>query len=195
MKLASMSFRRVVKGIKILLLMGLLTLIYIGLQGSTGLAQSIGEPTAQAEITPTSSESDLSGQVTISTTPDGLLIQATLTNAPPGDHGFHIHEGASCADGGNAAKGHFNPDDVQHGKLVTDGFSNAHAGDLGNITIGADGTGTLSETILGLSLTEGKYAIANHAVILHEKVDNFGQPTGNAGGRIGCGIIQVASDA
>ncbi|MBI4430987.1 MAG: superoxide dismutase family protein [Candidatus Omnitrophica bacterium] len=27
------------------------------------------------------------------------------------------------------------------------------------------------------------------AVILHEKEDDFGQPTGNAGGRIACGKI------
>ncbi|HAJ61768.1 MAG TPA: superoxide dismutase family protein, partial [Cyanobacteria bacterium UBA8543] len=92
-------------------------------------------------------------------------------------------------DKGNAAKGHFNPDKVKHGFLPKDGFQNAHAGDFGNITISSDGKGTLSETVPGLTLSGPKYAIKGLSVILHEKADDFGQPLGNAGGRIGCGII------
>ncbi|NER32468.1 MAG: superoxide dismutase family protein, partial [Symploca sp. SIO1C4] len=97
----------------------------------------------------------------------------------------------SCEDGGKAAGGHFNPDGVQHGLLIKDGFENAHAGDLGNITVSPEGTGTMNVTIPGLTLSEGKYALGNLSVIVHEKPDDFGQPTGNAGGRIGCGIIKV----
>ena len=61
----------------------------------------------------------------------------------------------------------------------------AHSGDMGNIDIAEDGTGKLELTLPEVSLND----ISGLAVILHEKVDDFGQPTGNAGGRIGCGII------
>ena len=38
---------------------------------------------------------------------------------------------------------------------------------------------------------EAPHAVAGRAFILHEKQDDFGQPTGNAGGRIGCGKIDT----
>ncbi|MBI2167628.1 MAG: superoxide dismutase family protein, partial [Candidatus Omnitrophica bacterium] len=47
------------------------------------------------------------------------------------------------------------------------------------------------KVVPGLTLKEGEYAVAGRALILHEKEDDFGQPTGNAGGRIACGVIQL----
>lgn len=147
--------------------------------------------TAQAIITSTSEPSQAMGEVNFSQTPEGLQMTAMINNAPPGEHGFHIHESGSCADAGQAAGGHFNPDGVKHGLLVKDGFANAHAGDLGNISVSPDLTATKAETLPGLTFEEGKYAVANRAMIIHENPDDFGQPTGNAGGRIGCGVIQI----
>lgn len=148
--------------------------------------------TGQATLQGTSPDSNLAGVVNLQNSEAGLQIKVSLSNAPAGEHGFHIHEFGSCAEGGNAAGGHYNPDGVPHGDLVKDGFANAHAGDLGNITVADDGTASYSATVPGLSLTEGKYVVADHAFIVHEKVDDFGQPTGNAGGRIGCGVITLA---
>ncbi|NET06100.1 MAG: superoxide dismutase family protein [Symploca sp. SIO2B6] len=153
--------------------------------------QTAQKADAQAIINTTSEPSTVMGKVSFSETEEGLLIEANLEQVPPGKHGFHIHETGSCEDGGKAAGGHFNPDGVQHGLLIKDGFENAHAGDLGNITVSPEGTGTMNVTIPGLTLSEGKYALGNLSVIVHEKPDDFGQPTGNAGGRIGCGIIKV----
>jgi len=147
--------------------------------------------TAIAIINSTSDPSEVLGEAEFTTTADAMLIEVAMTNAPSGERAFHIHESGSCADQGNAAGGHFNPDDVKHGLITEDGFENAHAGDLGNITIAEDGTGSKSLTVERLTFTEGKYAIGNRSVILHEKPDDFGQPTGNAGGRVGCGIIEV----
>jgi len=146
---------------------------------------------ATAVINSTTDPSEVLGEAEFTTTADGMLIEVAMTNAPSGEHAFHIHESGSCADQGNAAGGHFNPDDVKHGLITEDGFENAHAGDLGNITMAEDGTGAKSMTVEQLTFTEGKYAIGNRAVILHEQPDDFGQPTGNAGGRVGCGIIEV----
>jgi Cu-Zn family superoxide dismutase len=36
--------------------------------------------------------------------------------------------------------------------------------------------------------------VGGRAIILHEKMDDFSQPTGNAGGRIGCGTIIVTGN-
>ena len=73
------------------------------------------------------------------------------------------------------------------------GLEAAHAGDMGNIEIDEDGDGLLKVELAGLSL-EGDNAVMGKAIILHEKEDDFGQPTGNAGGRIGCGVIVSAKD-
>lgn len=147
--------------------------------------------TATADIRPTQTFTSLSGGATFQETAEGLKIQVFISGAPPGKHGFHIHEKGSCLESGNAAGGHFNPDGVQHGDLSKEGFTRAHAGDLGNIEIDQKGNGTLEKVVPGLTLDKGKYGVAGRSLILHEKEDNFGQPTGNAGGRIACGIIKA----
>ena len=143
-----------------------------------------------AVITGTKEGSTLAGEAHFTETADGLLVEVKLQNVPnPGKHGFHIHENGSCAEEGKAAGGHYNPLGVAHGFLPMDGEHKAHSGDMGNIAIAADGTGALTLVLPGISLTSGQYNVLGRAVIVHEKEDDFGQPTGNAGGRIGCGII------
>ncbi len=147
---------------------------------------------AKAVIKGTVEGSTLEGTVTLNQTPEGAGVEAEINNVPnPGKHGFHVHEVGNCDDGGKAAGGHFNPDAVQHGELVHPGQAAAHAGDMGNITVDENGKALYSGFLPGVSLTDGKYNISGLSVILHEKEDDFGQPAGNAGGRIGCGIITV----
>ncbi len=152
---------------------------------------------AQGKVTikGTTPDSKISGEVKLTEENNGLTVEATVANAAPGKHGFHFHENGSCEDSGKAAGGHFNPDKVAHGFLPKDGHLHAHAGDMGNIEVGADGTGTLKEFLPGVSLKEGTYAVGGKALVLHEKEDDFSQPTGNAGGRVGCGIVEVTPDA
>ncbi len=150
--------------------------------------------TATATIKGTTDQSPISGTATLTDTPDGLKVSVQVANVTPGTHGIHIHQFGACHDAGNGAGGHCNPDGVKHGYLPKDGFTSAHAGDLGNIEIAADGTGTLEAMVHGLMVTGGKYNVAGRSIILHEKPDDFGQPTGNAGGRIGCGVIVVTSE-
>ena len=147
--------------------------------------------TGEAILKATKEGLNVSGRVFLTDTPDGLSLVASLENVSPGKHGFHIHENGACGDEGKAAGGHFNPDQVSHGLLSKDGFEHAHAGDFGNVEIGADGKGQFETTLKGLTLTEGAHSVAGKAFILHEKEDDFGQPTGNAGGRIACGEIQL----
>ena len=165
-----------------------------GLGALLWMAGCSGRPAVTARITGTSPNSKLSGSAVVTPTATGIHVMVELANAPVGKHGLHIHEYGNCGETGKAAGGHFNPDKVPHGFLPKDGFVHAHAGDLGNIEVGPDGHGRLELTIPGLTLTDtGQYNIAGRAVIVHEKEDNFGQPTGNAGGRIGCGVIPATS--
>src|SRR3990167_6286929 len=87
--------------------------------------------------------SAISGIIQLEEVPEGLKVNADVKGVLPGKYGFHFHENGSCADEGKAAGGHFNPDGVSHGLLIKDGFSHAHAGDMGNIEIGPDGAGKL----------------------------------------------------
>ncbi len=144
-----------------------------------------------AIIKGTAPDSKISGNVTLTEENGGITLEAKIANVPPGKHGFHIHDKGSCDEMGKAAGGHFNPDGVMHGYMPKDGPMKAHAGDMGNIEVAADGTGTLKIFLAQDSLKTGKYAVEGKAIILHEKQDDFSQPTGNAGGRIGCGIIEA----
>ena len=146
-----------------------------------------------AVIKGTTADSKLAGKVMLQDTKDGLKVSADFTNAPAGKHGFHIHEFGSCDDSGKAAGSHYNPNGHPHGNALKD-IQTAHAGDLGNIDVKADGTGKLEAIIPDVSLSTGAYNVAGRAIILHEKEDDFGQPTGNAGGRIGCGPIVITGE-
>ena len=164
------------------------------LAGTASAATAHAQTTARALIQPTTDDSPVSGQVTLTDTPEGLEIIADISGAAPGLHGLHIHQFGVCDDAGAAAGGHYNPDHTTHGFAPKDGFEHAHPGDLGNITIGDNSLGHLEITVPGLSLVTGDYAIAGRAIVLHAQADDFGQPTGNAGGRIGCGPIVITGE-
>lgn len=149
---------------------------------------------ATAEIRSIDSGSTVEGRVLFKETPLGMEIHAEFKQAPEGDHGFHIHEYGVCADQGKAAGDHFNPDGVTHGYLPENGFQQAHAGDFGNIQIEANGTGKKEIVIKHLTFHDGPYAIAGRSVILHAGRDQFTQPAGDAGGRIGCGPIVMSAE-
>ena len=185
------SIHKTLKIAAIAILVSVITLVYTT-QPKPALAGKTSEA-AQAIIRSTSDPSQIMGKVSFSQTGEGMLIAAEIENAPSGKHGFHIHQFGSCEDVGNAAGGHFNPDGTKHGNLSSEGFANAHAGDLGNITVLSDGTAKKTVTIGRLTLNGQKYAIAGRAIIVHAQADDFSQPVGNAGGRIGCGAIAIVS--
>ena len=151
--------------------------------------------TGKAVIKGTAEGSAIAGLVDLVEEKGGVTLNINVSNVPPGMHGIHLHENASCADLGKAAGGHFNPDKTMHGLLPKDGGEHAHAGDMGNVEVDAKGNGALTVFMPGLTLSEGMHSVARRSVILHEKADDFGQPTGNAGGRIACGIIDVVEPA
>ncbi|HJW94762.1 MAG TPA: superoxide dismutase family protein [Thermoanaerobaculia bacterium] len=146
-------------------------------------------PTATATLSPTTGQT-AKGTVTFTDSADGTQVVVNLTNVPPGVHGFHIHDGGSCADDAKAAGGHFNPDNMPH--AAPDATSH-HAGDFGNVT--ADDKGEVHATFVTHSVTvaAGNHSVVGHAVVLHANPDDLAtQPTGNAGGRIACGVVTMA---
>jgi Cu-Zn family superoxide dismutase len=136
------------------------------------------------------SKSKLSGKAVLTETDGGVHIVLNLEGVEPGDHGAHVHEKGDCsaADAASAG-GHFNPQSHDHGLPTAE---KRHLGDLGNITIGKDGKGTLDFKVAGANLKDSDPAsFVGRAIIVHAKKDDGGQPVGNAGGRIGCGVIKA----
>lgn len=168
------------------ILVGIIQMPFANAQESQAVSRTVS-------IQGTAEGSPISGEAVFVETGLGLKINLSIEGVPPGKHGFHIHEKGDCGDQGKAAGAHFNPEGVPHGDLSKDGFQKAHAGDLGNIEIGQDGKGNLERVISGLTLKEGKYSVAGRSIILHEKEDDFSQPSGNAGARIACGVIPKES--
>lgn len=166
---------------KILVLLGTILLGWAAAQAETGVAI----------ISATTDTANVSGIVYFEDTSAGLKVKASVEEASTGSHGFHIHEFGSCDDNGNKAGSHYNPKGRKHGHAVKDGAMSAHPGDMGNIEIGEHGTGTLEVVLPGVSLSTGRLNVAGRAVVIHDKADDFGQPVGNAGARIGCGIITI----
>jgi superoxide dismutase, Cu-Zn family len=135
------------------------------------------------------SNSQLSGAATLSETAEGVKIVLSVENVAPGEHGAHVHENGDCSAPDAASAGsHYNPSSHPHALPTSDP---RHLGDLGNITVGADGKGTIEVVAPGANLKEGDpSSFLGRAIIVHEKQDDGGQPVGNAGGRIGCGVIK-----
>ena len=119
---------------------------------------------------------------------DHVLVTAELRGLEPGKHGFHIHEFGACNWDASSAGGHFNPAGAAHGGPAA-GTGARHAGDLGNVEAGADGTAHYERKDTVLAMT-GENTILRRAVIIHEGSDDLmTQPTGGAGARVACGVI------
>ncbi len=167
-------------------------------EGATVVIESPGEEGVENVVgTATFIEED--GAVTIS---------VQVENLPPGDHGIHIHEFGICDPDADpqysTAGGHYNPTGATHGpgpQTATPGADvEAHAGDLGNITVGEDGTGTLEVTTDRVSLDPDAentlFDDDGSALVIHENPDDLQtDPSGESGARIACGVIYAGLDA
>ncbi|GHB28254.1 superoxide dismutase [Pseudovibrio japonicus] len=129
--------------------------------------------------------------VMVETLSQTLHISASFDGLPAGVHGFHVHETGLCEPNFDAAGGHFAPDGHEHGIEVADG---PHAGDLPNLHIPENGKLIVEyfSDVLDLSPDDEHSLIGGpgRALIVHADPDDYhSQPTGNAGGRIACGVI------
>jgi Cu-Zn family superoxide dismutase len=163
------------------------SLLLLALGAGLSVAASAADITkAIAVITPTQGNK-VAGKVTFVKVSDGVKVEADITGLAPGKHGFHIHEfGDISSPDGKSLGGHFNPGNHQHGGPDA---KDHHSGDLGNLDADASGHATVSFLSKDLKLDGGE-TILGRGIVIHEKGDDFKtQPTGNAGGRVGVGVI------
>ena len=117
------------------------------------------------------------------------IIKGIVKGLAPGKHGFHIHEFGDLSDGCASAGGHYNPEGVDHGSL-----QQGHIGDLGNIIADKSGTSRFQIKAERVELSD----VVGRAVVIHADEDDLGLggdaeslKTGNAGDRVGCGVIRL----
>jgi Cu-Zn family superoxide dismutase len=156
-------------------------------ESSSGLFGHKLRPAAIAVLSPAQGQ-NVSGQVSFREETEGVRVVADIKGLTPGKHGFHIHEKGDCsAPDFSSAGGHFNPTGMKHGS-PTD--PEHHMGDFGNITANEQGEARFERVVNWLSF-KGTNSFVGKAVIVLEKADDLqSQPSGNAGGRIACGVIQ-----
>ncbi|XP_017476959.1 PREDICTED: superoxide dismutase [Cu-Zn], chloroplastic-like isoform X2 [Rhagoletis zephyria] len=125
---------------------------------------------------------------------ENVHVHVYLTGLDPGKHGFHVHEKGDLTNGCTSTGGHFNPDKMDHGAPDDEV---RHVGDLGNVEADANGIVDTTFTDHLISLT-GKRTIIGRGLVVHELTDDLGRgshpdskKTGNAGGRLACGVIGV----
>lgn len=150
-----------------------------------------GVTTALASVNPTAGNK-LKGSVRFVEGVDGkVTVSVELEGLTPGQqHAWHVHEFGDCsAPDASSAGSHYNPEGHDHG--LPEKNPKRHAGDFGNLL--ADAQGKAKATLVVDNLTVARQSgVVGRSVIVHAKPDDGGQPVGNAGPRLGCGVIGVA---
>uniref|UniRef100_A0A1W7R9H9 Superoxide dismutase [Cu-Zn] n=1 Tax=Hadrurus spadix TaxID=141984 RepID=A0A1W7R9H9_9SCOR len=122
-------------------------------------------------------------------------VEGDIEGLKPGNHGFHIHEFGDTTNGCTSAGGHFNPFSKEHGAPED---TNRHVGDLGNVVADANGKAKFKIVDKQIQLV-GPCSVLGRSAVVHENEDDLGKgghetskTTGNAGGRLACGVIGLA---
>ena len=136
----------------------------------------------------------VSGNVKFTQHENEVVVEGEIAGLSPGKHGFHIHALGDLSNGCTSAGPHFNPYHKNHGAPTA---LDRHVGDLGNVVAGPDGIARIHITD-GLISLYGERCIIGRAVVIHQGEDDLGLggneeslKTGNAGGRLGCGVIGI----
>ena len=121
----------------------------------------------------------------------GVRVRVEAAGLVAGTYAIHLHQTGLCeAPDFQSAGPHWNPTGRQHGRLNPMG---PHLGDLPNLTVGADGAGTVEFVVPGASLGRGDRGLADGdgtALIVHAGPDDYRtDPSGNSGARLACGIV------
>jgi superoxide dismutase, Cu-Zn family len=148
-------------------------------------------PRANATLEPTKG-STVRGTVTFAERGGKVQVVANVSGLRPnGEYGFHIHEAGDCSSGdGMSAKGHFNPQGKPHAHA---GTSERHAGDLPSLKSDGGGNAKLDTALDIITVAPGPNSVVGRGLIVHVQPDDYKtQPTGNAGARSACAVIQRA---
>ncbi len=137
--------------------------------------------TATAHIQGGEKFPDISGTVNFYQRDGIVWVVISVSGLPQNESGFfalHIHEGKSCSGDGFPQTGsHYNPDTLPHPE---------HVGDLPPL-LSCNGNAYMAVITNRFSIDD----IMGRVIIIHSKADDFtSQPSGNAGEKIACGIIE-----
>lgn len=137
-------------------------------------------PVATACIFGSKTAPDLHGRVNFYELANSVLVEVNIQGLPKsktGFFGFHIHEGKNCSGNDFSDTGsHYNPKDTQHP---------AHAGDLPPLLL-CNGEANMTVATDRFKIKD----IIGKTIVIHDQPDDFTtQPAGNAGTKIGCGVI------
>ena len=157
--------------------------------GCAGTPQEEKAVSAVAQLQPRSG-SNVSGSVKFTQIGDVVRVTGEITGHTKGPKGFHLHEKGDCSDDkAMSTGGHFNPTRHRHGGPYD---PVKHAGDLGNLVFNDAGVAKVNFTVGDIKVSrEGPNGIIGRAVIVHADRDDLKtDPTGNAGGRVACGVVQ-----
>lgn len=168
---------------KRLLMLAVATLAGCGMLGIGG------GPSATANLQPTKGNKT-AGTIKFTQSGDKVRVAGEVTGLRPNqEHGFHIHEAGDCSSGdGMSTKGHYNPQGKPHGNP---GSGNRHAGDMLALKADANGKAKVDATLDIITVSPGPTSVVGKGLIVHAQPDDYKtQPTGNAGARIACAVIQ-----
>jgi Cu-Zn family superoxide dismutase len=146
-------------------------------------------PRASAKLQPTKGNKT-SGTADFYQVGNRVRVVANVSGLVPGrEHGFHVHEAGDCSSGdGMSAKGHFNPHGKPHGHFSS---GERHAGDMPSLRADANGNAKLDTTLDIITVTSGPASVVGRGLIVHADPDDYKtQPTGNAGARLACAVIE-----
>lgn len=127
------------------------------------------------------------GTVKFTDTKYGMLITPNLYDLSPDIHGFHIHVNPSCANNGDAAGGHLDPQ--QTNKHLGPYDTTGHLGDLPALTVNKEGKASLPVLAPRLKVS----VVVGHALIFHVGGDNYSdypEKLGGGDGRFACGVAK-----
>ncbi|RYF07623.1 MAG: superoxide dismutase family protein [Comamonadaceae bacterium] len=165
----------------------MLTLVSATVAGCAGMGAG---PGATARLEPTRGNGT-AGTVRFVQQGDHVRVSGEVRGlAPQSEHGFHVHEKGDCSSGdGNSAGGHFNPLAKAHGQH---GHGDHHTGDLPSLKADANGVARFTFESRSISVGSGSTDIVGRGLIVHAQPDDYAtQPTGNAGARLACAVIQA----
>ena len=155
--------------------------------GCSSMGAGGGGARAVASLEPTQGNF-AHGTVTFTQRGDRVHVVAHVMGLKPGaTHGFHVHEKGDCSSGdGMSTGGHFNPDGKPHGPQ-----SGAHHdGDMPALVADSYGNANATFNLKGVTVGGGAHDLVGKGLIVHRDPDDYKtQPTGNAGARYGCGVI------
>lgn len=126
-----------------------------------------------------------------------VTVMVTAAGLTPGKHAVHVHETGVCTPTCAAANSHVDIGPAGSNLPVVANHP-YHSGDLVNLQIGTQGTGSMTHMTSRIAISEGNLSIFDGdgaAIVIHALPDTYcnanpGDPNCAGGGRVACGVLR-----